>query len=95
MPKLKPGTFIPTPEEDAATTAAAQADPDAQPMTDAEWAVVKPRVHRGRRPPVVTKERITIRLSRDVVETFRASGAGWQSRIDAALKEWLRTHTLG
>lgn len=38
------------------------------------------------------KERITMRLSRDVVARFRASGPGWQTRIDAALKEWLETH---
>ena len=38
-----------------------------------------------------TKERITIRLSRDVVERFRAAGEGWQSRVDAALRDWLRT----
>ena len=37
-----------------------------------------------------TKERITIRLSSDVVQSFRATGDGWQGRIDAALKEWLR-----
>lgn len=41
------------------------------------------------------KEWITIRLSRDVVETFRASGDGWQTRVDCALKEWLKTRTLG
>ncbi|MBU2768991.1 BrnA antitoxin family protein, partial [Acidithiobacillus ferrivorans] len=28
----------------------------------------------------------------DVVAKFRASGPGWQTRIDAALKEWLETH---
>lgn len=39
-----------------------------------------------------TKELISIRLSREVVESFRASGEGWQVRIDRALKEWLRTH---
>jgi len=39
-----------------------------------------------------TKERITIRLSRDVVEQFRATGEGWQRRVDAALQDWLRTH---
>ena len=43
MPKLKPGTILPTPEEDAAITAAAQADPDALPLTDAEWVAVKPK----------------------------------------------------
>jgi uncharacterized protein (DUF4415 family) len=39
-----------------------------------------------------TKELVSIRLSRDVVESFRASGDGWQTRIDHALKEWLRAH---
>ncbi len=33
-----------------------------------------------------TKERITIRLSRDVLARFRAGGAGWQSRIDETLR---------
>lgn len=38
------------------------------------------------------KERITIRLSPDVVQPFRETGAGWQSRLDAALKDWLKSH---
>jgi uncharacterized protein (DUF4415 family) len=32
-----------------------------------------------------TKERITIRLSREVLEYFRATGDGWQTRMDAAM----------
>jgi uncharacterized protein (DUF4415 family) len=40
-----------------------------------------------------TKERITIRLSREVVERFRESGEGWQTRIDAVLLEWLKNHS--
>ena len=36
-----------------------------------------------------TKQRIALRLSRDVLETFRASGEGWQTRIDEALREHL------
>lgn len=39
-----------------------------------------------------TKERITIRLSRDVVGRFRATGDGWQSRVDNALQDWLKKH---
>jgi len=39
-----------------------------------------------------TKERITIRLSPSVVERFRATGPGWQSRVDDALRQWLDTH---
>jgi uncharacterized protein (DUF4415 family) len=41
-----------------------------------------------------TKERITIRLSRDVVERFRATGDGWQTRADAALQDWVKKHKL-
>lgn len=40
-----------------------------------------------------TKERITIRLSADVVQTFRATGEGWQARLDEALRDWLKTHS--
>jgi uncharacterized protein (DUF4415 family) len=40
-----------------------------------------------------TKERITIRLSPEVVKRFRATGDGWQTRVDAALQDWLKSHT--
>jgi uncharacterized protein (DUF4415 family) len=93
MPMLKPGTSMPTPEEDAAITAAAMSDPDAIPYTDTEWEAVKPTLKRGRPQAAVTKERITIRLSPEVVQAFRASGAGWQTRLDAALRDWLKTHS--
>ena len=54
-------------------------------------AMLKPR---GRPPAEVVKDRITIRLSPDVTAAFRASGDGWQTRMDAALKDWLRTHSV-
>ena len=92
MPKLKPGTIIPTQEEGAVITEAAMSDPDSMPYTDAEWEAVKPVLRRGRPLAAVTKERITIRLSPEVVQAFRASGDGWQTRVDAALKDWLKTH---
>lgn len=37
-----------------------------------------------------TKVATTIRLSSEVSEAFRATGPGWQIRIDNALKEWLK-----
>ena len=40
------------------------------------------------------KERITIRLSPDVLTQFRATGDGWQTRVDAALRDWLNDHAL-
>lgn len=47
---------------------------------------------RGRQKAPV-KERVTIRLSPEVVQPFRATGDGWQTRVDAALKDWLKSHT--
>ena len=45
----------------------------------------------NRRP---AKERVTIRFDTEVLNAFRATGAGWQTRMNEALKDWLRTHTL-
>ncbi|MGY0613177.1 MULTISPECIES: BrnA antitoxin family protein [unclassified Luteimonas] len=34
----------------------------------------------------------TIRFDKDVLEAFKADGPGWQSRMNAALREWLGKH---
>lgn len=92
MPKLKPGTIIPTPEEDAAITAAALSDPDALPLTDAEWEAVKPFVRIGRPPKPQCKVPTTIRLDPDVLAGLKATGRGWQTRVNEAMREWLNSH---
>lgn len=95
MPKLKPGTIIPTPQEDARIQAGIDADPDAYSLSDEEWEKVKPIARIGRPKAEVTKERITIRLSRDVVTQFRATGEGWQTRMDSALRQFIAEHPIG
>ena len=40
-----------------------------------------------------TKEQVAIRLSPDVLATFRATGRGWQTRMDEALREWIKDHS--
>jgi uncharacterized protein (DUF4415 family) len=52
--------------------------------------MLKPR--RGRPPAVQTKEHVNIRLDADVVQSFRRTGAGWQTRLNNALRDWLRSH---
>ena len=42
-----------------------------------------------------TKEPVTVRYSRDVLEYFRSTGPGWQTRMDVALKEWVAQHGQG
>jgi uncharacterized protein (DUF4415 family) len=39
------------------------------------------------------KQAVTVRYSPDVLAAFRASGAGWQTRMNDALKDWLQTHS--
>ena len=43
--------------------------------------------HRGRSRPSRGQDKITPRLSPDVIEKFRATGKGWQSRINEALRK--------
>ena len=73
-----------TDEEDATLRAAALADPD-NPRTDG----LTFRRRRGQRGPQKSKplkERVSLRLSPQVVEHFRAGGPGWQTRINSALE---------
>jgi uncharacterized protein (DUF4415 family) len=48
---------------------------------------------RGQRGPqkTPTKERIGLRLDRDVVAHFRATGPGWQSRINKVLADHIKS----
>ncbi|EOS94825.1 BrnA antitoxin family protein [Erwinia tracheiphila] len=36
---------------------------------------------------------LTIEFSDEVIEAFQSTGEGWQTRMDAALKDWLKRHT--
>jgi uncharacterized protein (DUF4415 family) len=40
-----------------------------------------------------TKVALSLRLSSTVVDSFRETGNGWQTRIDAALTDWLKQHS--
>ncbi len=48
---------------------------------------------RGRPIGSGTKEQVAIRLDRDVLTAFRGTGPGWQTRMNEALRDWLRTHS--
>ena len=55
----------------------------------AELKVGGKTIRRGRPKSASPKEHINIRLSARVIDYFKATGPGWQSRIDAALIEWV------
>lgn len=66
-------------------------DEDDRPLSREEMqAGIEAAAGRRRgRPAGGDKESTTIRLDRDILNTFRAAGPGWQTRINAALREWL------
>ncbi|AZR95112.1 hypothetical protein BBB39_16130 [Bordetella trematum] len=66
----------------------------AKPASEVLPAALQAKLGLRRRGPqkAPTKQAVTIRLSPEVLDAFKASGAGWQTRMDSALKEWLRTH---
>jgi uncharacterized protein (DUF4415 family) len=73
-----------TPEEDAAITAAAEADPDNPPLTDEDFARMRPR---GRPRGAVAKVSVTVRLDEDVVSALKEAGRGWQTRLNETLRQ--------
>jgi len=83
------GFILPTDEEDAAINAGIAKDPDTYEVSSAEFALMR---RPGRPFGSGSKVQITLRIDEDVVEKFKASGAGWQTRINDALKSWVQTH---
>jgi uncharacterized protein (DUF4415 family) len=79
-----------TPEEDAQITAAAMTDPDNLPLTDADLSQFKPV--RGRPLGSGKKAQVTLRLDAQILEKFKATGSGWQTRINDALLDWAKHH---
>lgn len=69
-------------------------DEDDRPATAEELqAGVAACRKRGRPVSSVTKEQVAIRFDRDVLSAFRAAGPGWQTRMNEALRDRLRTHS--
>lgn len=49
-------------------------------------------ISRGRPKSGNNKVLLSVRYSPEVVEYFRSTGEGWQTRMDEALKEWVKDH---
>jgi uncharacterized protein (DUF4415 family) len=53
----------------------------------AEQHAVGRLVRRGRPPSGTPKRLVSLRLDQDIIDRFRSTGPGWQSRINAVLRE--------
>jgi uncharacterized protein (DUF4415 family) len=86
----RPAIVVPTVAEDRAINAAAKADPDVQPLTTEQLkAMVPMRSLRGRPKSAHPKQLVSVRYSAEVLAYFKATGEGWQSRMDGVLREYV------
>jgi uncharacterized protein (DUF4415 family) len=96
MSKISKGISIvmPSVAEDKAITAAAKSEPDAQPLTPSQLKAMIPlKALRGRPKSEKTKQLVSIRYSREVIEYFKSTGDGWQSRMDDVLLKYVAQQT--
>lgn len=62
-------------------------DPDDFDVSEAEVErALESRRKRGR-PAGHTKEQVSLRIDKDVLAKFKATGEGWQTRINEALRK--------
>lgn len=97
MKKRKRKVRTLTDAEEKRIQAGIAADPDNLEWTAQDFRRAKPfaqafpalaESRRGRGPQKEpTKVAVSLRLTRDVVERFKAGGPGWQTRMDKALKK--------
>jgi uncharacterized protein (DUF4415 family) len=70
-------------------------DPDDAPEITDQWVADadvysgKKLVRRGRPAGTAKKTQTTVRISNEVLKFFRASGPGWQTRMDEALRKYV------
>ena len=97
MPKFKPGTIIPTAEENAEVNAGIASDPDtfelddewfarARPAIEVEADLVENSARQGDERKSAAKENVTIPLDADVVASLRESGPDWEDRLNETLR---------
>ncbi|PIE72107.1 MAG: hypothetical protein CSA20_09460 [Deltaproteobacteria bacterium] len=97
MPKIKPGTILPTDKEDKEISR--QAKKDGTFFTDEQLKKMQPAssfpeletlATRGRPRKKNPKQQVTIRLDPEILNFFKTQGAGWQTAIHAVLEEHVK-----
>jgi len=92
----KTNIIMPTDEEDARINQGIALDSDNPELTETDFRAMKPaaevspalaKARRVRGPQKsLTKRSVSLRLDQDVLEKFKSTGPGWQTRINEALR---------
>lgn len=103
MKPVKKVPIMPSLEEDADIQKGIEADPDNPEWTEEMFRDARPasevfpdivaryRKSRGKQK-APTKVKTTMRFSPEVLEYFKSTGDGWQTRMDAVLKAYVASH---
>lgn len=68
-------------------------DPNDPAAVEAYWATAKVRRRGPQKTPL--KVPTTIRFDADVLAALKATGKGWQTRVNEAMRDWLKSHPVG
>lgn len=88
------GLVMPTAAEDAAIAAGIAQDADTMELTAEMAAQLQPLRRPGRPKVEQPKVPMTMRVDADVLDAIKASGTGWQTRVNAVLREAVRRGKL-
>jgi uncharacterized protein (DUF4415 family) len=110
MPKLKANTLLPTAAEDARINRGIADDEDSPELSSNGFtkampasevfapetmkALVAMKRPTGRPKSETPKVFTAIRFDADVLAEFKATGKGWQTRMNAALRQFIAEHPL-
>lgn len=101
MPQLKNKTILPSVAEEQEiarqsiaddTVLTAEMTKEMKPIS--QFPELKFLAKMGRPVSDNPKKAVSIRLSPDALSSFKATGRGWQTRIDNALRDWLKEHRI-
>jgi uncharacterized protein (DUF4415 family) len=67
-------------------------DEDDKPATEAEFKNALMKAHHQQTEPDTTQ--ILLSIDKSVLQAFRMFGEDWQTSMNEALKEWLKTHVV-
>jgi uncharacterized protein (DUF4415 family) len=91
---IKRNVVMPTVEDDTQINAGIAADPDTFELSDAAFNRLTPMRGRGRPLGSGEKVQMTVRFDAEIIDTFKSTGEGWQTKMNDALKDWLKTHRV-
>ncbi|MEO8298888.1 MAG: BrnA antitoxin family protein [Burkholderiales bacterium] len=85
--KREAAAGAPVPYDPAADAASEPYDPNDAAAAAAYWAGAIIKRGRGRPAVPVKRPTLNMRVDADVLEAFKATGPGWQTRINALLRD--------